>query len=350
LEQPKRNRALKFLTRLRSAAAALLVEPVPSSNRVRRVARDVVQTSAVLVMLLLFVLLLGPGFSALGEGASDPRRLLALVALGTVYGLLYVAASRIHKQYLAAWSSAALVVVELCLLITLIPIFALYLGPLLPADAVKRLTASGSMVFELAFVFGILVFAMRGWGRYAARSAHARAAAESAAFYERLANQDALTGLPNRRKFESALTDALSPGRPPDIAVLMIDVDKFKRINDDYSHDVGDEVLKGIGRILQSVVGTHGLPARLAGDEFVVLCAGLNPQRVSELARRLQTEVRSHDWQRLAPGLAVSISVGEAMASAGDSVSTILRRSDSRMYESKRSAQPARAQSASLQP
>ncbi len=340
--QPKRSRTLKPLTQLCSAAAALLVEPIPKTNRVRRVAREVVQTSAVLVVLFLFVLLLMPAFAAIGAGASDPSRLLVLVALGTVYGVLYVAASRIHRQHLAAWSSAALVVVELCLLCTLIPVFVLYLGPLLPSDAVNRVAESGSSMFGLALFLGFLVFGMRGWARYAARSAHARASAESSAFYERLAHHDALTGLPNRRKFELELTNALSSGGRLDVAVLMIDVDKFKQINDGHSHDVGDEVLKGIGRILQAVVGTHGMPARLAGDEFVVLCRGLDPDQVSELARRLQAEVKAYDWQRLAPGLAVSISVGEAFASAGDAVSSILRRSDLRMYESKRSVDPVR--------
>lgn len=336
--QPKRSRTLKPLTQLCSAAAALLVEPIPKTNRVRRVAREVVQTSAVLVVLFLLLLILSPGFAALGDGASDPRRLLALVVFGAVYGSFYIAASRVHRQHLAAWSSAALVVIELCLLIALIPIVVLHLGPLLPADAVKSLTNS----FDLAIVLGILVFSMRGWGRYVARSAQARAAAESSAFYERLAHHDALTGLPNRRKFELELTNALSSGGRLDVAVLMIDVDKFKKINDGYSHDVGDEVLKGIGRILQAVVGTHGMPARLAGDEFVVLCRGLDPDQVSELARRLQAGVKAYDWQRVAPGLAVSISVGEAMASAGDAVSSILRRSDLRMYESKRSVDPVR--------
>ena len=92
-----------------------------------------------------------------------------------------------------------------------------------------------------------------------------------AAEFEKLALTDSLTGLPNRRKAErwlAALTDQ-------QVSLAIIDLDHFKRINDEYSHDSGDEVLRRVGRLLFDCADRPDmLLARLGGEEFIQLCAG----------------------------------------------------------------------------
>ena len=154
---------------------------------------------------------------------------------------------------------------------------------------------------------------------------------------ERLSLEDALTGLANRRCFEQALAQALAgqaDGRKP-LSLALIDVDKFKQINDGHSHLVGDQVLKGIAQVLRSQVREHDLPARLAGDEFVVIFADTSAAEAEPACRRIAAAVQRFDWASIAAALQVSISIGSAQALPGDTVESLLLRSDAAMYEVK---------------
>ncbi len=154
---------------------------------------------------------------------------------------------------------------------------------------------------------------------------------------ERLSLEDALTGLANRRCFEQQLVQALAAladGRKP-LSLALIDVDKFKQINDGHSHLVGDQVLKGIAQVLRSQVREQDLPARLAGDEFVVIFPNAGAAEAARACRRIAAAVKRFDWATIAPGLAVSISIGAAQAQSGDSVESLLLRADSAMYDVK---------------
>jgi diguanylate cyclase (GGDEF)-like protein len=118
--------------------------------------------------------------------------------------------------------------------------------------------------------------------------------------------------------------------------VALIDVDRFKQINDNFSHLVGDEVLKVVAAVLKAAVRTEDFVARLAGDEFVVLF-GHSPLAAAEQAcARMKAAVQAHDWQALARGLKVSISVGLEQARPGESMQALLQRSDGQMYADKR--------------
>jgi diguanylate cyclase (GGDEF)-like protein len=162
----------------------------------------------------------------------------------------------------------------------------------------------------------------------------------------RLAGEDPLTGLPNRRVFESRLAARLDPARgdaqPP--ALLLIDVDRFKAINDGHSHLVGDRVLQAIAALLRLNVRDDDLAARLAGDEFVVVLTQADAALAHRVAGRIRAAVDAHDWRAIAPGLRVSVSIGVAPARAGDAVEDVLGRGDQRMYADKRrrAKQPAR--------
>src|SRR5262249_9771534 len=102
----------------------------------------------------------------------------------------------------------------------------------------------------------------------------------------RQAVTDELTGLPNRRLFYERLTAAVASGEET-LAVAMVDLDRFKELNDTLGHHAGDLLLAQLGPRLREVVGDAGFVARLGGDEFALLLPGAGLSRASEVGRRL---------------------------------------------------------------
>ena len=155
---------------------------------------------------------------------------------------------------------------------------------------------------------------------------------------EKLSLEDALTGIPNRRNFElyaaELLRNGLERGQPP--CVALIDVDHFKQVNDNYSHQVGDAVLKRIAQILKSHVREDDMAARLAGDEFVIVFKNAELRVAQQVCARIAAAVRAFDWSSIAAGLQSSISVGVAAAVPGDTVESLTHRSDAAMYRDKK--------------
>lgn len=172
-----------------------------------------------------------------------------------------------------------------------------------------------------------------------ARTSHAtrRRLEAQAQELEQLAMEDALTGLYNRRYLERMAPALLRKGAERGLAPAMafVDVDLFKRVNDEYSHQVGDQVLKALAQILRSFVREGDVPVRLGGDEFVVAFAHVEAVGLPSLSQRIQHAVRGYDWDSLADGLEVSVSVGMAIAEPGDSLTDWLHRCDKGMYEAK---------------
>ena len=155
---------------------------------------------------------------------------------------------------------------------------------------------------------------------------------------EKLSLEDTLTGIPNRRRFDLYASDLLrsaSERRLP-LCVALIDVDKFKQINDNFSHQVGDQVLKRIAQILRSHVRDDDMAARLAGDEFVIVFKNAELAVARQVCDRIGAAVQSFDWSSIAPGLQSRISVGVAAAQAGDSIESLTHRSDAAMYQHKK--------------
>jgi diguanylate cyclase (GGDEF)-like protein len=155
--------------------------------------------------------------------------------------------------------------------------------------------------------------------------------------FERWSLEDALTGISNRRYFEltlgKRLNDMASSGQC--LTVAMIDVDRFKAINDTFSHQVGDQVLATLAKLLVASIRDVDLAARLAGDEFVVLFDSAGRELALQICERIQTALACFDWNALADGLQPSISVGIEEAVRGDTVEGLLRRSDRSMYSVK---------------
>lgn len=159
-----------------------------------------------------------------------------------------------------------------------------------------------------------------------------------------LAYYDALTGLPNRRLLEDRLNVAVSNAQRNNkqLALLFIDLDRFKRINDSLGHDIGDQLLSSIAERLKSAVRPHDTIARMGGDEFVALITDLStPTTAVQIARRmlelLQTPVhiQEHD-------LVVTTSIGiSVFPSDGTDSASLLRNADAAMYRAKGSGRNA---------
>lgn len=153
-----------------------------------------------------------------------------------------------------------------------------------------------------------------------------------AADSEHRATHDPLTGLANRALFEERLAAALASGRT-DFSVLLLDVDRFKDVNDTHGHLVGDQVLATVGARLVGAVRPGDLVARLGGDEFVILLPGCStPSTVADkLLAAVQTRLAVGDVV-LSPG----ISVGGVVADHDDEdVSSLLTRADRALYGAK---------------
>lgn len=178
------------------------------------------------------------------------------------------------------------------------------------------------------------------WQLEARRSERDRAQlADEAQRLEKLSMEDPLTALANRRSFEAhARAQLKSDGV---VSLALIDVDHFKQVNDQHSHLVGDQVLSQIARLMRQHVREHDIAARLAGDEFVLLLRGANEDIAQQACRRLDEAVRRHDWNTVSEGLRVSISIGAAQRQDGDTLETLMARSDAAMYAAKRERQGA---------
>ncbi len=226
--------------------------------------------------------------------------------------------------------SARAVAVAFAALVGLISLRFL-LDPLLraqhPALAYVLLELNLANSVPLALTFAIIRL----------KEAYARATAERHLAH-RFAHQDLLTGLPNRRALESDLEDLI--GRDPGsrAAVLFLDLDGFKVINDTLGHESGDAMLKLVADRLQGAMRDGDLVARMSGDEFVVVASGLRSRaEAGDIARRIFDAV-SRPFGLNGSELGLTVSIGVAfLPEDGDDARTLLRHADSAMYRVKRS-------------
>jgi diguanylate cyclase (GGDEF)-like protein len=145
---------------------------------------------------------------------------------------------------------------------------------------------------------------------------------------------DALTGLMNRRACMGGLADWLAEAPEGQVAVVLLDLDGFKEVNDDFGHAVGDQALVDFAGALRDGRRDDGVPGRLGGDEFALIVTGQDAEgRAAAAAARL---VRGRPTRIGAATLTIGASAGVATSRAGDSSSALLRRADLALYEAKR--------------
>jgi len=200
---------------------------------------------------------------------------------------------------------------------------------LVPARSLPAPHAAWSDVFGTIVVNGLAVILLVG--TLAFLLAH-RDEAERA--MQRLASRDFLTDLLNRRAFmdlaDRALATQVRAGARP--AVMMLDIDHFKRINDTHGHAVGDRVISLFGRVLAGCVGPQTLVDRHGGEEFCLLLAeGLTGAR--SLDSRFRAELAARTRAEL--GFDVTFSAGAASADAGQSLDVLIDLADRALYDAK---------------
>ena len=151
-----------------------------------------------------------------------------------------------------------------------------------------------------------------------------------------MAHQDALTGTANRRSMENFLDDALLQAEP--FALLMLDVDYFKRYNDHYGHQAGDACLVKVADIVKTSIRTPAdLVARYGGEEFVIVLPASSLDDAVRVAERIQTNLREISLPHAASEVSemVTVSMGITLSKDGDSAYGIIARADEALYRAK---------------
>jgi diguanylate cyclase (GGDEF)-like protein len=227
------------------------------------------------------------------------------------------------------------------------------------AAVVERVAARVHAVFGLSHtltaplraeqgVIGAIVLSRRdrhSWSESARRLVRG-AASETAAALLRAdsyreatagASTDPLTGLPNRRyfdEFSSLLTGRRRAGDA--VAVLMIDIDRFKGLNDTYGHPTGDQVLRSVAGAITAAVRDQDVPARIGGEEFAVLLRNPGPAVALEIGERVREAVRELDLAEIGvPGVSVSVGVADATG-PDEPIEALLDRADRALLRAKR--------------
>lgn len=147
--------------------------------------------------------------------------------------------------------------------------------------------------------------------------------------YEQESLTDSLTGLANRRALEARLRNLSTAS-----TLIIVDIDRFKPVNDRFGHDVGDHVLRRIGQILRDCVRPGDLAARLGGDEFILVLDTADIDVATRRGHEVRDRIRAAPWDEVHPRLAVAASVGVACGEQGET--ELYRAADEALYEAKR--------------
>lgn len=199
----------------------------------------------------------------------------------------------------------------------------------LPSDLASLFFANAAAATLLAIFVGVILLA------YMLKHERSRLRAETT--LRNWALTDALTGLPNRRAFETALARlaASTRRRHHRLAVLMIDLDRFKEINDRFGHSVGDDALAKVGQLLGANTRASDIAARYGGEEFIVAAMVDDPAEAVRHAERLRELIEASPAQALAGGrLTVSIGVSWSEGSAIDE-GQLVAAADGALYKAK---------------
>ena len=170
----------------------------------------------------------------------------------------------------------------------------------------------------------------------------------------RLIFEDELTGLYNRRYllnyFEHKINWDSLEAEP--VSLLMLDVDRFKQINDTHGHDIGDQALIWVAKLMKKAAGEDGLPVRYAGDEFIILMPGAAKKKALKVGERLIKLAHEKPWlKEMDVELAITLSVGAASApeDAQDG-KDLIHKADTALYHAKESGRDCLAESGEVPP
>lgn len=163
-------------------------------------------------------------------------------------------------------------------------------------------------------------------------------ALESAEAHAHAAAIDPVSGVFNRRYLQVRLGEELQRSRRHDIplALLLIDIDDFKIVNDSYGHLAGDLVLRDVAEILRRSVRVFDVCARFGGEEFVIIMPGSTAESAMRIAERIRERIESYrPADRVLASLRITVSIGLAVSEPGTTVAQLLARADSALYAAK---------------
>jgi len=148
---------------------------------------------------------------------------------------------------------------------------------------------------------------------------------------------DALTGLPNRREFNQRLEERMAAWnrRREPFSLLLVDVDHFKKLNDQYGHLAGDQVLAGIGSALKSAIRREDAVARFGGEEFALLLPSAQLDQAAVVARKIRDAVTHTKVAYNEHEIAATVSIGIAMIQPNETPEALIHRADSALYAAK---------------
>jgi diguanylate cyclase (GGDEF)-like protein len=152
-----------------------------------------------------------------------------------------------------------------------------------------------------------------------------------------LAHQDSLISLPNRRGFLRELDRLIARVQryQASAAMLFVDLDGLKMINDSFGHQAGDEALIEVAALLERGVRRSDIVARIGGDEFGILLENSDEKRARDTARRLTDLIGESSFDHDGDSLPLSVAIGVTMIAAGDSAADVMARADEEMYRAK---------------
>lgn len=154
---------------------------------------------------------------------------------------------------------------------------------------------------------------------------------------EELSTHDALTGLYNRRFLDEHLRTSFQEAlqNQQHLSIILSDIDHFKQVNDQFSHAIGDEVLRIIGKIFQDTIGTHDISARYGGEEFIVVCRHRNLEQTQFLAENIRRNIQGYPWETIDPELSVTGSFGICADMSLKNHEKMIAIADIKLYEAK---------------
>lgn len=293
--------------------------------------------AVVLILFMLLVLLNMAAFNRSGNYAQHKNGLLLIV--GGLFAYLIASGGESNTGplwlyvfpplvfYLTSLRAGSLLL-GLCLAFCAL----VFLFPELPF-----VTGSYGSDFKLRFIVtlmfeSIFCFVLES-SRLRARSQLIKLANS----HEHAARTDELTRLPNRRDMQLQLNSELAryqrSGRH--FSVVLIDLDYFKRINDEFGHDAGDHALQVFADLLRRACRESDIPSRWGGEEFLILLPDTSLLQALTLAERLRSEVEEHAFLYHSKRLPVTVSAGVCSITQSDSVNGLLRLADKNLYEAK---------------
>lgn len=156
---------------------------------------------------------------------------------------------------------------------------------------------------------------------------------------DHLMNIDELTGLVVKRRFEEEMNRyvAVAKKQGRDLAMMMMDLDGVKQINDTYGHAFGEYTISQTGKLIKSAIDQIGLASRFGGDEFMAFVPDTRVEAVHRIAEEIREKVETHRYEKDGISLKPTISIGVSGFQADDNMASLFKRTDEALYQSKNS-------------